>query len=550
MAASVDQQARQGSRGARVCLVDSDPQLSMAGLANSLLRQGYRVTLLSIDSRTRSGGGEAVLRGVIREQLRAPGDLFVQLPYAARLSYLVYLFLNNRDFDCIHIPGLNGVAYYSMLARYQGLALQDSLLVVQCGCTRTQQVLCDNRAVDDVITLDELFMEQRCLGFADHVVCEDQVVLDCLRSETQLTPERTSMLASVQSQDTIDGETATAPQPETDWQTLYAQWLSRQPVFETVSRDTQDPLVSVCLVHFDRPQLLCHAIGSLYAQDYRNLEVILVDDGSTRQESIDYLASLEPEFTERGWRIVRQENAYLGAARNYAARVARGEYLLFMDDDNVATPGLVSTLVRVMQRIQVDILTCATNVFEGDGAAPQDVGSGTHWVPLGPAVASGMFRNVFGDATALIKKPVFDRLGGYTEDYGLGHEDWEFFARAVLEGCQLETVPVPLLFYRVRAGGMLLAGDKQASLARSLRPYLDKVPAEMRPILYMALGQEHSRQAGSATRPSPAVLLKLLRGFAGGSGKRDMVRRFIRVGRSQGWGVAIRAALRYSKQGS
>jgi GT2 family glycosyltransferase len=546
VAVSVDHQDTHGGRGARVCLVDADPHERVTGLANCLAQQGYRVTLLGVGSH--AAAAETLHGNVTREQLRAPGDLFVQLPHAARRSYLLFLFLRNREFDVIQFPAQGGMAYYALLARTQGLALQDSRIVVRCGGTRTRQVLCDNGAVDDVVMLDEMFLERRCLELADHVACEDERVLNCVQSTTRLPADGISVLASVPVNEVGKGA-ADAGQPlKVDWQDLYARVLASSVTHEDMAEDEARPLVSICLVHFDRPRLLEHAVSSLYEQDYDNLEVILVDDGSTQKASIDYLASLEPVFAERGWRIIRQENAYLGAARNHAAREARGEYLLFLDDDNIAAPGLVSTLVKVMNRTRVDILTCATSVFEGNGAAPGEIDRGTHWVPLGPAVASGVFRNVFGDATALIRKATFDQLGGYTEDYGIGHEDWEFFARAVLAGCRLETVPVPLLYYRVSGSGMLLGGNREASLARSLRPYLEQVPKELRPVLLLALGQEHSRQAGGGAGLTPAALLKLMRGFAGGGGKSDMIRRFVRVGRSQGWGVAIRAALRYSSQ--
>ena len=70
------------------------------------------------------------------------------------------------------------------------------------------------------------------------------------------------------------------------------------------------PRVSVCVVHFNRPEHLRQALDSLRAQDYPNFEVIVVDDGSTLPAAVAYLDSLEPEFAARGWRILRQENLY------------------------------------------------------------------------------------------------------------------------------------------------------------------------------------------------------------------------------------------------
>eukprot|EP00959_Pyramimonas_sp_CCMP1952_P228579 4778765-Pyramimonas_sp.AAC.1 len=58
---------------------------------------------------------------------------------------------------------------------------------------------------------------------------------------------------------------------------------------------------------------------------------------------------MEANFERRGWQIVRSENLYLGGARNKAARYTKGEFILFMDDDNYAKPHEISTFVRAMK---------------------------------------------------------------------------------------------------------------------------------------------------------------------------------------------------------
>ncbi|WP_258924336.1 glycosyltransferase family 2 protein, partial [Klebsiella pneumoniae] len=80
----------------------------------------------------------------------------------------------------------------------------------------------------------------------------------------------------------------------------------------------------------------------------------------------------------------------------------------------------------------------------------------------------------FGDANALIRKEVFEKVGGFTEDYGLGHEDWEFFAKISLQGYKLQIVPEPLFWYRVANSGMLLSGNKSKNNYRSFRPFMDE----------------------------------------------------------------------------
>ena len=252
------------------------------------------------------------------------------------------------------------------------------------------------------------------------------------------------------------------------------------------------PLVSVCLTHFNRTVYLRWALESLRRQDQCwPFEVILVDDGSTTEEARAYLERLEPEFHERHWRIVRQENRYLGAARNAAARHSRGKYLLFMDDDNYADPDEISTLAAIAERTGADILTCAVRFWSGNESPDEtSVAAQLQWVPMGAAIESGFFWNAFGDANALVKREVFETLGGFVELHGTTCEDWEFFARAVFSGFDLQVVPLPLFWYRLHPHSMMHVTDAAANRALAIRPYLERSPRSLRNILLLSLAQK------------------------------------------------------------
>lgn len=313
------------------------------------------------------------------------------------------------------------------------------------------------------------------------------------------------------------------------------------------------PRVSVCLVHYNRPQMLAQALDSLRAQDYPDFEVILVDDGSQQPAALAYLDSLVGEFDRRGWRIIRQDNRYLGAARNTAAAAASGAYLLFMDDDNIAKPHELSTFVRAALHSDADILTCVMDVFTGAAAPAPDARAARLWLPLGGAAAVGVYRNCFGDANALVRRAAFERLGGFTEDYGTGHEDWEFFATAVLRGLRLQVVPEPLFCYRVQTAGMLNATSRQANHLRSLRPYLAALPAPLAGALALAHGAlVHAEGAAGGTVPGPRAHRRLLwRGlwlWLRQDAKLSRLRQFLCVQRAAGWREAMGAVVRFAGQ--
>lgn len=273
-----------------------------------------------------------------------------------------------------------------------------------------------------------------------------------------------------------------------------------------------EPLVSVCITHHERPIMLKRAIESIRNQTYKKIEVVLVDDGSQSESAIRYLDDLSIEFSVRNWQLLRQDNRYLGAARNYAAAHAHGEYLLFMDDDNVAMPDEIETYVMAIINCRADILTCVAAPFMGSNIPdyPKSI-----WLPLGGALGPGLFSNAFGDANALWKSCVFHQLGGFTEDYGIGHEDWEIFANAVLSGYRLDVVPEVLFWYHVNPNGMLRRGDPWADHARSVRPYLRHNPGGLGiAVAYAVCLQQIRRMGGMQTTSKKVAISKKIKFLA------------------------------------
>ena len=328
------------------------------------------------------------------------------------------------------------------------------------------------------------------------------------------------------------------------WWRLLEETVAQHGVVRNGDDNRQDaqpkPRVSVCLVHYNRPHVLAQALDSLRAQTYGNFEVILVDDGSPTEASRAFLDALEREFAGRDWRIIRQSNRYLGAARNAAAGAARGEYLLFMDDDNVATPEMLEVFVHAAIQSGADVLTAVNMLFTGQ---TPPVVPNRLWLPLGGAIGAGLYRNAFGDANALWRREAFEQLGGYTTDYGVGHEDWELFAHAVLSGLRLELIPKPLYWYRVNPGGMLRSGNHWADHARSVRPYLRHDPHGLGAALGYALFLQRQRELG-AESPLPRVprwraVLRTARLAADAS----LRAQFIGAVRGQGLRVALRRAM-------
>ena len=93
-----------------------------------------------------------------------------------------------------------------------------------------------------------------------------------------------------------------------------------------------DPLVSVVIATYNRRELVRQSVKSVLAQSFRGFEIIVIDDGSTDGTT----EALQREFP--GVRVVRQDNAERSAAFNHGTRIARGQYVAFLADDDLFEP--------------------------------------------------------------------------------------------------------------------------------------------------------------------------------------------------------------------
>jgi glycosyltransferase involved in cell wall biosynthesis len=297
-----------------------------------------------------------------------------------------------------------------------------------------------------------------------------------------------------------------ARHPPAQQPALWARWHARRclpparprapPATRDWDADGDDdeelPLVSVVMTTYNRARYLQQAVESVAAQRYpaERLELILVDDGSHDAAAVaaqDELA--RTLLAERGWRLVRQENAYLGAARNRGAREARGRYLLFMDDDNVAKEDEVATFVRAARASGAHLLTCFIDSFRGEQGLSElrRDPPRARWLALGGAREAGLFRNRFGDANLFVERRAFlERLGGFSEERDAGYEDWELLARAALAGLHVEVVPDALFWKRLHASSMQGSMDKFRSELRPTRAYLEALAPGLSPLLLAA----------------------------------------------------------------
>lgn len=241
---------------------------------------------------------------------------------------------------------------------------------------------------------------------------------------------------------------------------------------------TGRPLVSICTAFYNHGRYLESARKSIENQTYENIEWIIVDDGSTDTDSVRILEKYRTEYKDRPYQILRKQNEGPSIARNYAAEHAKGEYLLFMDSDNVAMPHMVSTFIKGIMTSGCDCLSSYFDQFEGEGLVNNQSLTGVTYALVGACLEMGAFMNCFGDTNFIIRREVFQTLGGFLPQR-IVTEDWQILARMVLKGYNIDVIPEPLFWYRVLPQSNLSYGSEYYKQQLILETYCRDLPPYM-----------------------------------------------------------------------
>jgi len=172
------------------------------------------------------------------------------------------------------------------------------------------------------------------------------------------------------------------------------------------------PIVSIIIANYNYGHFLAEAIESALAQTWQPLEVIVIDDGST-DDSLA-LAGRYPLT------VLSQPNQGVSAARNNGAARAAGEYLFFLDADDILLPDAIERLVMELERAgpqagfaygRMQYFGEKNGLFTSHAFEP-----------------SALARENYIPACSLIRRSAFDQVGGWDRGFAL-REDWELFVR-------------------------------------------------------------------------------------------------------------------------
>jgi glycosyltransferase involved in cell wall biosynthesis len=198
-----------------------------------------------------------------------------------------------------------------------------------------------------------------------------------------------------------------------------------------------NPKVSIIIPCFNNSKTIIESINSVVNQNYRELEIIIVNDGSTdeSEEIIEKYISLNDK---RLINLINQNNQGPSAARNNGAKIANGKYLLFLDGDD---------------KIDINYLTKCINIFEENKNLSIVYTKSEYfgakkgsWKLLDFKIERFLVQNII-PITALIKKIDFDECLGFDENLKFA-EDWDLWIKIIKRNDNVFKIKEPLFFYR------------------------------------------------------------------------------------------------------
>jgi glycosyltransferase involved in cell wall biosynthesis len=200
------------------------------------------------------------------------------------------------------------------------------------------------------------------------------------------------------------------------------------------------PLVSVILPTYNRAWTLKDAVDSVFSQDYPNIELIIIDDGST-DNTQQLLEAYKNEI-----RLFHQENKGVSAARNIGIKNSRGEFIALLDSDDAWDKRKISCQMEFFKH-HPDALICQTEeiwIRNGKQVNPKF----KHKKPSGMIFDPSLNLCLVSPSAVMMKKQLFDIKGYFNEDFTVC-EDYDLWLR-VSSNLPIFLIDKP---YTIKRGG-------------------------------------------------------------------------------------------------
>jgi len=234
--------------------------------------------------------------------------------------------------------------------------------------------------------------------------------------------------------------------------------------------------VSIIIPIYNRVQYLPAALNSVYAQDFEDYEIILVDDGSDDDIRAAVEANQRPD--KPPVRYIRQENRGPANARNHGIRESNGRLITFHDSDDEWYPAFLSHTVSLLEAEGLDWVGTASMrivLDENDREIKRQVILDQTFDNFNDLFFEALEFNVMGGPSQnVLKKECFEKEGYFREDLRI-RDDWEMWLRLLKAGYRVKKIPEPLYQYKIRADSITKTSMREGlrNTFEVLRQYRD-----------------------------------------------------------------------------
>lgn len=199
--------------------------------------------------------------------------------------------------------------------------------------------------------------------------------------------------------------------------------------------DNKKPLISVVVPCYNHGQYVDEAVDSVLNQTYQNFEIIIVNDGSTDEETNKILANYNKPKT----RVLTTSNQGLPSARNNGIKEANGEFILPLDADDKIHPEYLERTLKIIQENENIGIVYGKTEFFGDKTGVWDLPEFT--------LKEMLLRNLIV-CTSLLRRSDWEKVGGFNKNMIYGFEDHDFWLSILELGREVRFIPEVMFYYR------------------------------------------------------------------------------------------------------
>ncbi len=201
--------------------------------------------------------------------------------------------------------------------------------------------------------------------------------------------------------------------------------------------------LSIVIPCYNQGEYLIDALSTINSLNKAYVEVIIINDGSTEERTNNIIEDISKD----DYIIISQLNQGLAKSRNKGINIAKGEYILTLDADNIITPEYLNEALTILENEKNVGVVYSNPIFFGKRTGERKLCGFDH---------EKIAHRNYIDACAFFRKSLWKEIGGFDENMPImGYEDWDFWIRVSYTKWDFYHINKPLFYYRVRNNSML-----------------------------------------------------------------------------------------------